>query len=266
LGDLFCTKECPISKSETKLEIKNGKAMKKSIYFALVALFCGATSLRAQDEVELGAGADVVSSYVWRGVYQAGVSVQPAVSASYKGFTLGAWGSADVGLGAKEFDYSLFYNIGGLSVGVTDYWWNGQGAPYFAAPYKYSHYFEGTVSYNFGEKLPLTLTWSTMFAGADLYVSSVDFEEKQMYSSWFEAAYDFKVKEIACTASLGISPWKASWLAATPGINKGLTVAAIGFKAQKEIAFTNSFSLPLFAQVILSPAADDAHMVFGISF
>ncbi|MDR0510690.1 MAG: hypothetical protein LBH06_06330 [Rikenellaceae bacterium] len=242
--------------------------MKRSIYFAAVALFCCVTGLRAQKTIEVGAGADVVSSYVWRGVYQAGVSVQPSVSASYRGFTLGAWGSSDVGfagMGHKEFDYSLFYSICGLSVGVTDYWWNGVGAPYFAAPYKDSHYFEGTVSYCFGEKFPLTLAWSTMFAGADTELDAQG-KVRQMYSSWFEAAYDFRVKEVACTASLGVSPWKASWLGATRGATKEFTVAALGFKAAKEIAFTDKFSLPVFAQAILSPAADEAHLVFGISF
>ena len=33
--------------------------------------------------------------------------------------------------------------------------------------YKHDHHFEGTLAYNFGENFPLTLSWSTMFAGGD---------------------------------------------------------------------------------------------------
>ncbi|GHV02076.1 hypothetical protein FACS1894159_10660 [Bacteroidia bacterium] len=244
--------------------------MKKLVYLAAV-MFAMATTVKAQDDsgVKIEAGADVVSSYVWRGVYQTGLSVQPGVTASLAGVSLGAWGSADLGSGFKEFDLSLSYGIGGFSVGLTDYWWQGQGSAYFTKWYDYQvdpllgtiqggHILEATVSYGFGESFPLSLSWSTMLAGK----ADRGADDKQLYSSYFEAGYDFKVKDVDCTASIGISPWASCY---TPA-DKDFCVTSLALKAAREITITDKFSLPVFAQVIFSPATDDAHLVFGITF
>lgn len=55
------------------------------------------------------------------------MSVQPSLEISYKGFSLGAWGSVGFeSTDTKEFDLTLGYSIGGFSVSVTDYWFNTQ--------------------------------------------------------------------------------------------------------------------------------------------
>ena len=50
-----------------------------------------------QDKVEASVGADLVSSYIWRGQELGDVSIQPSVSLSWKGLSLTAWGSASGG-------------------------------------------------------------------------------------------------------------------------------------------------------------------------
>ena len=45
---------------------------------------------KAQDKVEASVGADLVSGYIWRGHDFGGVSLQPSVSISYKGFSMEA--------------------------------------------------------------------------------------------------------------------------------------------------------------------------------
>ena len=52
-----------------------------------------------QDKVEASVGADLVSSYIWRGKELGDVSIQPSVSLSWKGLSLTAWGSASWGSG-----------------------------------------------------------------------------------------------------------------------------------------------------------------------
>ena len=42
----------------------------------------------AQDKVEASVGADLVSSYIWRGQELGDVSIQPSVSLSWKAFRL----------------------------------------------------------------------------------------------------------------------------------------------------------------------------------
>lgn len=209
-----------------------------------------------EKKFEIAPAADIVSSYVWRGMYQTGPSIQPSLTFSYAGFSLSAWGSTDLSTSSdafksKEVDLTLGYGIGGFSISVTDYWWSGEGARY--GRYCTDHYYEGTIGYHFGEKFPLSVTWSTMFAGGDKKENG-----NQYFSSFFEAAYDLNVWEIDFTPSLGISPWKGMY-------SDSFGVNSISLKAAKAIKITESFSLPVFTQFIVSPEHDDVFLVFGIS-
>ncbi len=201
--------------------------------------------------------ADLVSSYIWRGAYNGGISFQPSLTLSYGGFSLEAWGSTDFSTSndqsiAKEIDFTLGYEWNGFSLAVTDYWWEGEGSRY--GRYSSDHYFEGTVGYSFGESFPLSLSWSTMFAGGDK-----DIEGDRLYSSYFEVLYEFDVWGVTVIPSVGISPWKSMY-------SEEFNVASIGLKAAKDIRVTDSFSIPLFTEVIVSPSNDNVYMVFGLSF
>lgn len=205
---------------------------------------------------EIIPAADLVSSYVWRGAYQTGASVQPSLNLSYAGVSLTAWGSTDFATAAdevrsKEFDLTLGYTVKGFKVAVTDYWWAGEGHRY--GNYANSHYFEGTLGYHFGEKCPLSLTWNTLFAGGDK-----DEKGDQQFSTYIEAACDFNVWGVNVTPSLGISPWTGMY-------SDGFGLCSISLKATKELPLTQSFSLPVFAQVIATPEHDNVFLVFGIS-
>ena len=228
----------------------------------LVLCVASATTVKAQSDVELDLGADLVSGYVWRGVYQAGsgVSVQPSLGLAFKGFSIGAWSSTSLHDGFKELDLTAGYTAGGFSVGVTDYWWAGQGASFYS-DYMNSHLFEGTLKYQFGERFPLSISWSTMFAG------NLDkVEGKRKFSSYVELGYDFSIKDVDLTASVGVAPWDApAWLTPRWG-DKGFQVSCVALKASKAVRITDSYSLPIFVQAIASPATDDASLVFGISF
>lgn len=229
----------------------------KGFIIALCSIACVPTTMLAQDKVEVSLGADVVNKYVWRGFDQAsGASIQPSLGIAYKGLSLSAWGSTSItDLNPKEVDIALGYSIGGFGITVTDYWWSGEGAKY--GHYKNSHYFEGMLSYNFGESFPLQLSAATMFAGADK-----DTEDDQCYSTYFNAAYD-----IACPAGITLTPsigvTTRSYMY-TGDKKSGIT--DISLKASKEVKVTNSFSIPLFAQFIVSPVMDKTYLVFGMSF
>ena len=45
--------------------------------------------------VKFAVQSDLVSSYIWRGMYQTGASFQPTLAFSVAGFSLTAWGSTD---------------------------------------------------------------------------------------------------------------------------------------------------------------------------
>ena len=70
------------------------------------------------DILSMSTTTDYVSEYVFRGVTLAGAAVQPGVSVSYDGFTLGAWGSVSVGGEADAFpDEVNLYAVKVMSFG-----------------------------------------------------------------------------------------------------------------------------------------------------
>ena len=236
------------------------KTFRQSVVTATVLLMSSATFAQEGKQFEIAPAADLVSSYVWRGVYQTGPSVQPSIALSYAGVSLTAWGSTDFSSisdpdKGKEFDLTLGYGIGGFSIGVTDYWWAGEGKRY--GNYSNSHYFEGTVGYNFGESFPLGITWSTMFAGGDKKADG-----KQQFSTYVEAGYSFNVFGVNVTPSIGVSPWTGMYH--REGTD-GFALSTVSLKASKEIKVTDSFSLPVFAQCIIAPIQDNVFLVFGLS-
>ena len=225
----------------------------KKVVLVLALLLPGV--IKAQ-EFNVTAKADFVSDYIWRGAYQnSGFSVQPTLGLSYGNLSLSAWGSQRLTKtdGAQEFDINLSYTISGLGITVTDYWWNGITMPY--GDYKHDHHFEGTLAYNFGENFPLTLSWSTMFAGGD-----DNKDGDRAYSTYINASYNIACPaEITLTPSVGFTPWKGMYDA------DGAAFTDIALKASKNINITDNFSLPLFVQAIVSPSFDKTYLIAGLS-
>lgn len=238
------------------MKTTNHKTLGEVALVALLGTFVSTTTM-AQDKLEVSLGADVVSKYVWRGFDQgSGASIQPSLGLAYKGVSLSAWGSTSItSLEPKEFDITLGYNIGGFGISITDYWWAGESGKY--GHYKNSHYFEGALSYHFGEKVPLTVSAAMMFAGADKNP-----EGDQNFSTYFNASYDIACPEdITLTPSIGVST--KSYLYTGEKIS-GIT--DISLKAAKEIKVTDSFSIPIFVQATVAPAMDKTYLVFGMAF
>ncbi len=231
--------------------------MKKIVLFAL-GLAVGATSY-AQDEIETTISGDIVSSYIWRGQDLGNVSLQPTLGVGYKGLSLTAWGS--VGLtdasDTKEFDLTLAYTIGGLNIGVTDYWLN-EGLDPKNRYFKYdahetNHVFEANIGYDFGFA---SLQWFTNFSGND----GVNKDGKRAYSSYAEVAVPFKLVTVDWTAAAGVVPYATDYYGTT-----GFAVTNLTLRADKEIKVTDSFSIPVFGQVTANPCSQKAYLVLGLT-
>lgn len=227
--------------------------MRKIVLFA-VGLVASATTL-AQDKVETTIAADVVSKYVWRGLDCGNISIQPTLGIGYKGLSLSAWGS--VGLESadtKEFDITASYTAGGLTVGVTDYWFDTPEERYFYYnAHGTSHVFEAFASYDFGV---LSAAWYTNFAGND----GVNKDGKRAYSSYVELNAPFQLGGVEWKGTLGAVPY-----ATTTYDVSGFAVTNVALRATKDIKITDSFSLPVFAQVVANPAAQRAYFIFGLT-
>ena len=210
-----------------------------------------ALTATAQEKVEADISADIVSQYIWRGQDLGHVSLQPTLGLNWRGLSLSAWSS--VGLAdsndTREIDLTLSYTLGGLHVGVTDYWTdNGVEPRYF----KYdahgtNHVFEANVGYDFGL---LSLDWYTNFAGAD----GVNNSEKRAYSSYVELAAPFRLGGADWTATLGVVPYATDFYDCN-----SFAVTNISLRAEKTLQLSSKFGLPLFAEFVANPRSERAY-------
>ena len=232
--------------------------MKKIFILGLIALF-GATAVKAQNEVEATISADVVNQYIWRGQDLGNSAFQPTLGIAYKGLSLSAWGSTGIteASDTKEFDLTLGYTIGGLNIGVTDYWFNAGLDPqnrYFKYDtHSTNHVFEANVGYDFG---PVAFQWYTNIAGND----GVNKDGDRAYSSYFEVSAPFELAKLDWTATAGAVPYATDFYGAN-----GFAVVNLSLKATKDIKITDSFSIPVFGEVIANPCSQKAYFAFGFT-
>jgi hypothetical protein len=230
---------------------------------ALVSLLAIPTAAKSQESVELTAGADIVSSYIWRGQDLGNAAFQPTVGIGYKGLSLSAWGSYGLvdSNDTKEFDLTLSYSADAFSAGITDYFCIASGAAYSSLDYfqyeahKTAHVFEAFVGYDFKVA---SLTWYTNFAGAD----GLNKSGKRAYSSYIEAKVPFTVNDVEADIAVGAVPFATDFYADA----NGFAVTNITLTARKKIEITPSFSLPLFVALTANPSASKCYLTAGLTF
>ena len=105
---------------------------KQSLTFSSIVLiaicFFTLNESKAQD-----LGADLVSSYVWRGTqFGSGAHIQPWVSLSSGDLEVGAWGSfpTTAAGGGNELDLYASYSFGKFGLTLTNYSFPGEGGAY----------------------------------------------------------------------------------------------------------------------------------------
>lgn len=238
--------------------------MKRTMFGKLgvcvLGLVATTSVLKAQDKLDASVGTDLVSAYEWRGQDLGGAAAQPYAGISYKGFTLGTWGSLALDKSStytSELDFSLTYASGKFSALITDYYSlvnkNFGEVKYFKyGAHETAHVYEVSLNYNFG---PLALGWNTNFAGADGIKSNGD----RAYSSYFQATAPFKIGMVDFKAELGVSPWETTYYA-----NSKFAVVNIGLTATKQIKIAD-LTLPVYAKIGANPETQRAYAVLGVT-
>ena len=167
-------------------------------------------------------GADVVSSYLWRGQNLGGMSIQPSVTLDWRGLYVSGWAN----IGAynwtfeelnPELDITIGYDNYGVQVDLTHlYYFNDE--PYFpkggfqnnVSPDDLSTTMEAHVGFHLGdliEKVPLSLDWYTTIYGADCYQDEND-EWKRAWSTYIQVGYTFNLPlGIDLQTNIGFTPW-----------------------------------------------------------
>lgn len=188
-------------------------------------------------EVEVSTGVDLYSTYVFRGVAYSGPSWQPAIELSTGDFAIGAWGSQGYD-GFQEMDLYAGYGFDfGLYLGVTDYWY--PESQYLDTD---THAYELNLGYEIDG---FSLAANYIFAGEgsvgdDLY---------------FEAGYSLDQADLFVGAGDG---WHST--------DGEFALVNIGIGTSKEIAITDSFSVPVSGAIILNPDSEQLYILVGFSF
>lgn len=180
----------------------------------LLSLICVASAFGASAQIKIHESAGLETTHLWRGLeVSKGLTFNNDFSFSDKNdhFRLGFWGGMQVNGDYKEFDYYVQYKNGGFSASLWDIYNFSDGIYANNDAYKIfnynchttGHFLDLTVAYNFGEKCPLNLSWSTVIAGRDRGVNK-DGKEVQRYSNFVQASYKvYEDEHFVVTPSVG---------------------------------------------------------------
>ena len=244
----------------------------KKIVLCLMTLAMSVSAMAI--EFAYDAGFDLVSTYVWRGQYCGGLSLQPTMAVGFNAldekiqFRAGAWGS----VGASDYlfrkgdtyfvpevDIYATLDLFGLRLGATHYYYF-DGTPYFAGvDDEGGSQTEVQAGFDFGVLTPINLylNWYTMVAGNDAKAPGV-----RAYSSYAEIGYrqefDYGMK---LEVQVGMTPWVGQYTGYDNGWGKGFAVTNVAVRFDKEWEFEHVL-LDLYAQASVNPYKIDKNNVF----
>lgn len=257
----------------------------KKFFFLAVFMTAGIMSVQAQD-IKFGydAGAEVVSSYIWRGQYNGGLSFQPTGAVGFDAldekiqFRVGAWAS----LGASDWKFRFnfqpdplhpinpeinpntyfipeldvfgTFSAYGVWVGFTHYYYFG-GTPYFAGlEDDGGSQTEVSVGFNLGDVVPgigLYFNWNTMIAGNDAYyveeqtmTGGIEEVAHRAYSTYFEVGYN---QELPYGMCIGAAVGMSPWRSLYTDYQEGFAVNNIQLRFGKTWELGEICSLELYA-------------------
>ncbi len=190
-------------------------------------------------------GADVVSSYVWRGTqFGTGPHIQPWMELGSGAITGGIWGSFQTNSLAtdsgNELDMWISADLGPLALTVTNY-----SFPESNGTYSSGGVFDGDLEVSGS---------ASLFDTVDLTVG---------YFTDLEALYieaGFPLGPVGVAVGYGSDGDGAFYAGGDSGL------VNLSFSGSKDIKITEDYSLPVFGSFIYNPDAESAFLVFGFSF
>lgn len=248
--------------------------MMKRIVLVFSMMLC-TISLMAQTEEKNGFGAmlresnfhlgvDLQTKYIWRGMEMmttdAAPVVFPQINFQSKGWYVYVMGGTAINGKYSEVDFGVSYTYKWLTVGLNNYYYpttttlNDQYFNFKAR--ETGHWFEGVITFA-PEKIPLYLTVSNFFAGADKNADG-----KQAYSTYAELGghYDF-LNDHSLSLALGAAFNKSCY----NGYAHDFSICNVELKYTYNVKIKD-FTLPLSAAYIINPVYEKSFMNFTASF
>ena len=202
-------------------------------------------------------GADVVTSYLWRGMNLGGLSVQPSVTLGWNGLYVSGW--ANIGADSWQFivlnpelDITIGYENYGFALDLThlyyfcgDTYFRGLGDANNALS---SSTMELHAGINIGEWvkiLPLSVDWYTTILGYDPVldtngelVRNDNGNAQRAYSTYIQLGYDIELPlDIILGIKAGFTPWKGMYTDYQEVWTSGRTVGINNLQLRAEREF-----------------------------
>ena len=262
----------------------------KKVLVLVAAMMAAVCSAKAEVSFAYDAGADIVSSYLWRGQYLGGLSFQPNLAVGYDGekssLRIGAWGNVGAsdymfkkGLAnyidadgeevnpntrfVPEVDIVGQFSALGLSVGFNHYYYC-DGSNFFS--WKQADLFDenGEVKtttttevwagynfgYFFGNKAGAYFNWYTTVAGGDFNYDEATDTYKRAYSSYMEVGYEMCFENVGIT--IGAQVGMSPWKSENTYGNEKFAVVNVSAKINKEWEL-DKVTIDLYAQGSINP-------------
>lgn len=222
-------------------------------------------------KISVDPGVDIANRYIWRGLNLGGSSpaIQPSIKLNAGKLTIGTWGSFAMDNEIKLQETDLFATCNfteELSVTVTDYFFpleqSGNNNYFETNQDSTAHILEASISFSGKDKFPFSFIAAMNFWGADAKTAS----NKNQYSTYFEAGYNFTVKETTLKLFIGGSPNSPDSNAGETGFyGKKAGITNFGITAAKKIEMTEKFSLPVTTSFIINPQTENVFLIVGIT-
>jgi hypothetical protein len=204
-------------------------------------------------------GADVMSRYIWRGTdFGESVSIQPALTFTQGGVSVGSWASYGVSPEAasvNEHDLWVSYSVqtrtGTWTVGATDYYFPNAGYPFFDfdGEGEGAHWIEPFASFTGPVAFPIGL-----YAGVFVHNDP----DRSVY---LQASYPFTTEGVALTFTAAASAGPSA-LYGTDTFG----ITTVGLTALKSVPITDRFALPVTVSYLVNPYQERSFLVFGLRF
>ena len=236
------------------------KLVKLCLLATLLPTYLFSSSSNDSLKIEPSIGIDLATRYIWRGMMlDNAAQFQPWADLTYKHFSIGAWGSYATDGRFAEVDLYLSYAVKNFTFTLNDYFTENEDNlsefDYFNwKNSKTNHALEALVAYKFSDRIPVKITAGTFLYGYDL-----DENGNNLYSTWLSASYSIDIQENILSLFVGGTPYESMY-------HYEAAITSVGVELTKNIAFTNTFSVPLNVNFIVNPATEDVFLTALLSF
>lgn len=233
---------------------------------ALLLSFFTFAQENEESKLKADVGLQFTSRHYWRGIpVSSAPCFEGSLSVTKGNFTIGYWGGYAFDNTYSEFDLYGSYSIGNFTFSFIDLYVmsDEDNLSSYHPDQKYwdlnrettTHNLDLTASYQFGEKFPLTVSYSTMVWGADR-----DAEGKQRFSNYLEAKYPVNLAH-----NTNLSLFCGMTLNDKAGAyGDGMGVVNVGVSSTRLIRINEKIAFPVSATIAMNPQKEIGFLVLAI--